>query len=733
MTLRSPRPSSKSSRNAMRFAVALTLGCAASAPAHAFRMAHSRIVSAPNAPLQVLVGISELTPDEQRSLMASLADPSAWEQAGVTPPVPLSSMTLRLEGGGNPTRRNLRISSPEAAKSRVVDLLLNVGTSEGQRQVQVSMMQSAGGFPGLTSQAQVGSSASPGRGAGAVAVRPGDTLYGIAQSNAIAGATLYQMLVALWRANPNAFIQNNMNLVKAGVTLVVPDAATVRAIDPAEARRIFIQQQEAYARYRASLAGAAARGAAASAAGSTSAGQVGGAQTPVTPEAPPQDRLRLSSGQAGQGSAEAQAQAQADAQTSIAKASQDAQQRVDQLERNVKDLNDALAERGAQQGGAGGAQTGGTGADAAGKGQSGGFALPGLGGAASGAAGTAGGRPGALAQAGSAAQPGAGTSPGSAGSPGSAAPSGGATQPGAAAQSGAATPSGTAQQGATAPAGGTGAGTQAGAGNAATQANGAAATPGAATQGAAHGAAGQSAAASGAATPGAATPDASTPGISGDATNLGTPGTAGASGSAAGGASAQTGGAASGSPGTGITPSGAGAAPGAPGAGSTTGINPTTPNAATGASGATGAPGAPGANGATGATGANGANGANGPASAGSGAAGESAITVGPGTPSTDAGSGAKNQDATSGLPSWLSDNLLIILTAVLALVAFVIAWLLRRAAVRREEDQDDFDDELYMSEIDQRAIDRRLDGINLDLDEPPVEGDRRPSGPVRT
>ncbi len=174
-------------------------------------------------------------------------------------------MTLRLEGGNHPTRRNLRISSTQAAQGPVVDLLLNLGTSEGQRRVQVSMMQSHGGFPGLTSQAQVGSGARSTRGAGAVAVRSGDTLYGIAQSNAVAGATLYQMLVALWRANPNAFIQNNMNLVKAGVTLVVPDAATVRAIDPAEARRIFIQQQEAYARYRASLAGAAARGAAATA------------------------------------------------------------------------------------------------------------------------------------------------------------------------------------------------------------------------------------------------------------------------------------------------------------------------------------------------------------------------------------------------------------------------------------------------------------------------------------
>jgi pilus assembly protein FimV len=75
---------------------------------------------------------------------------------------------------------------------------------------------------------------------------------------------------------------------------------------------------------------------------------------------------------------------------------------------------------------------------------------------------------------------------------------------------------------------------------------------------------------------------------------------------------------------------------------------------------------------------------------------------------------------------------LLIVLTAVLALIAFVIAWLLRRAAARREEDQDDLDEELYMSEIDEGAIDRRLEGINLDLDEPPKDDVARRPGVLR-
>jgi pilus assembly protein FimV len=83
-------------------------------------------------------------------------------------------------------------------------------------------------------------------------------------------------------------------------------------------------------------------------------------------------------------------------------------------------------------------------------------------------------------------------------------------------------------------------------------------------------------------------------------------------------------------------------------------------------------------------------------------------------------------------LPSWLTDNLLIVVTGVLALIAFVIAWLLRRAGARREEEQDDMDEETYITEMDPALIDRRLENINLDLDQSPGEQGRREPGSAR-
>ena len=80
-----------------------------------------------------------------------------------------------------------------------------------------------------------------------------------------------------------------------------------------------------------------------------------------------------------------------------------------------------------------------------------------------------------------------------------------------------------------------------------------------------------------------------------------------------------------------------------------------------------------------------------------------------------------------SGLPAWLTDNLLIVLTAVLALLAFVIAWVVRRAAARREDqsDADNMDDEPSEAQIDPALIDKRLNEVDLDLNTPPP-GDSR-------
>ena len=66
-------------------------------------------------------------------------------------------------------------------------------------------------------------------------VNKGDTLGSIARKNKPDGVTLNQMLMALYRANQDAFIRGNINLVRAGRILNIPDREAVAAINAAEA------------------------------------------------------------------------------------------------------------------------------------------------------------------------------------------------------------------------------------------------------------------------------------------------------------------------------------------------------------------------------------------------------------------------------------------------------------------------------------------------------------------
>jgi len=75
--------------------------------------------------------------------------------------------------------------------------------------------------------------------AASLRVSPGDTLFGIAQRHVVPGTDMYQMLQAIFDANPEAFIAGNMNLLRAGAVLMIPDAQTIRAIDKNVARSTY--------------------------------------------------------------------------------------------------------------------------------------------------------------------------------------------------------------------------------------------------------------------------------------------------------------------------------------------------------------------------------------------------------------------------------------------------------------------------------------------------------------
>ncbi|MEO6065674.1 MAG: FimV/HubP family polar landmark protein, partial [Lysobacterales bacterium] len=68
------------------------------------------------------------------------------------------------------------------------------------------------------------------------AVQAGDTLYEIAaERRADANASINQMMVAMLRANPSAFYKDNINALKKGAVLRIPDATSARELSAAAA------------------------------------------------------------------------------------------------------------------------------------------------------------------------------------------------------------------------------------------------------------------------------------------------------------------------------------------------------------------------------------------------------------------------------------------------------------------------------------------------------------------
>ncbi len=334
---------------------ALALAFLAGGAAQAATFGHARLASGAGEPLLILVPVSGLTDADLQALSARPAPAADWAQAGLTPPVPLDSLSVSVGADVRPDgRRVLRVGSGQAFSGNLADLLLDVRTATGEQRYQVSLVA-----PGPARNAASSADARPaGQGgaaadavgaaaphastrrvpAGAIAVRPGDTMFAISRRHAVDGVSVYQLMMALQRANPQAFIHDNVNLVRAGASLAVPDINDMLSISDAEARRQFQAQAAAFARMRGRLAGTAAE----AGAGQASAGAVSQeeSRTGARPAGAAGDRLRLSeSGHKG-------ADAAADARTARGHALKDAEARVDQLQSNVQNLNQALQSQG---------------------------------------------------------------------------------------------------------------------------------------------------------------------------------------------------------------------------------------------------------------------------------------------------------------------------------------------------------------------------------------------------
>ncbi len=326
------------------------------------------VQSALGQPLRAEIELLSLNKDELAGVSVRLAGAEAFRQARIDRIAALTGLRFSVEqhANGQPV---IRISSSVPIADPFLDMLIEVGWNSGRllREYTILLDPPSEAKPAPVVVApplvaepvaperrevvenprvrapEPASANPPGRYG---PVKYGETLRGIADKVTPEGVTPEQMMVGLYQGNRDAFFAANMNRLKRGQVLDVPTAEGVHLqVSPAQASRIVQSQSAQWHAYRRKIAEMATETPAAKAPASGKLAPSGEEQeVPASPVS--RDVLKLSKGEPGSGRANARTQEKLQAlEEEVAakgRALQEAQDRVGQLERTVRDMQKLL-------------------------------------------------------------------------------------------------------------------------------------------------------------------------------------------------------------------------------------------------------------------------------------------------------------------------------------------------------------------------------------------------------
>ena len=331
------------------------------------------VQSALGQPLRAEIEIVSLQSGEAESLSAALAAAEAFRQANID----LSSVlfAIRFAVERRPSGQFVvSLSSTQPINEPFIDMLVELSWSGGRLVREYTFLLDPPEYKSPSSATAVqpvappvvarplpsepagpvavpapvpaapASAAAPARpaaakSAGTYEVKRGDTLAKIAQQTKPADVSLQQMLVALYRANEDAFIGNNMNRLRAGRILSVPDRDAVTGVSADEARRVVSAQSSDYAAFRRRIGAAVATAPARPDAGRQASGRIAPpAEEKAAPQQAAKDQLRLSKPDDAKKGGKAAAAASGDDLAAKDKALREARERIAMLEKSVEDM-----------------------------------------------------------------------------------------------------------------------------------------------------------------------------------------------------------------------------------------------------------------------------------------------------------------------------------------------------------------------------------------------------------
>lgn len=340
--------------------------------ANAAGLGRLTLLSTLGQPLNAEIELTSVQKGE--TITARLASQDTYQTANVQFNAALAGTRVTVEKRPN-GQVYLKATTPRAVSEPFVELLIEINSENGRVMRQYTALLDPPGYgsaagelppplasapttrapvqaaPESTPSSSAAAAAAPGaptrapapQGSGAKQYGPikrGETLGRIARTVKPEGVSLEQALVGLYRQNPDAFIKKNMNLVRTGKILRVPETNEFAAVAHRTAQqevRLQVADFNAYSSKLADRAGAAPEG------GSVASGRIGTRTADSAAGEDSRATVRLSRGeQAGKGKGKAGTRERVRAleEEAIAreKALTEANERIAQLEKTIKDM-----------------------------------------------------------------------------------------------------------------------------------------------------------------------------------------------------------------------------------------------------------------------------------------------------------------------------------------------------------------------------------------------------------
>ena len=221
---------------------------------HALSLAGIEVQSHKGEPLRAEISVASVSADEWGQLVVKVAPAERFAQLGLVFSPEIGQVQVELFETSDGSKR-IRLLSQQAFSDPFVDLLIEAQTASGKWVKAFTLMLKP---TPLKVEAPVQPPLSAGPLSQAVQavqavqaptehiVQNGESASQILQKWLTEDMSMQQMLVALLKNQPDAFIQGNVNLLRAGAVLKAPSQTAVRAIDIQEARKFLVAQQKEF-------------------------------------------------------------------------------------------------------------------------------------------------------------------------------------------------------------------------------------------------------------------------------------------------------------------------------------------------------------------------------------------------------------------------------------------------------------------------------------------------------